>query len=364
MLNRTIVISNIKKIKIIKKPYLLIKNIFLQVDANIKENICYLYEMITSIFDKSIRICFTHFPDAPPPQYFFYFFLLPSSLALKLHNCPYKIVKYYKPHIQFFSVFGKKKTLLKSKAPCKIFYTGENTNFIFDNENYKGNCIEYVSLSFGFDYTEADNYFRFPLWLTYFFLPDDSKDEIIRKLSTFKKRYQKYKFCSLVASHDRSGIRTKIYNEVSKIGSVDCPGRLLHNDDTLHKLYANDKAVYLQQYKFNICPENSRSHGYVTEKLFESLYSGCIPIYNGWSKNVEPDIVNPNIILWYDEIDENNNNLIVSEIKKLNSNDKLYRSFTDQPFFCDTAVDKIYIMLQQFNERIQYTVSESLKDYL
>ena len=325
-----------------------IKKFILRIFSCINKIIRYLYEMIISLFDKRLRICFTNFQDVPHD-----FFLLPLCEVLRQNSRPYKIVKYFNPHIQFFSVFGKRKSIVKSKALCKIFFTGENTNNIIDNENYKGNCIENVSLSFGFDYIKADNYFRFPLWLLYYFQSNDSKDVIRNKLNAFKKSYQKYKFCALVASHDRSGIRTKIYNEVSKIGSVDCPGNLLHNDDTLHKRYNNNKAVYLQQYKFNICPENSISPGYVTEKLFQSLYSGCIPIYNGWSKNVEPDIVNPDIILWYDAIDEKNNLSFNNEIRKINSNDKLYRSFTDQPFFCDTAVDKIYIMLQQFMEKIQ-----------
>jgi hypothetical protein len=69
--------------------------------------------------------------------------------------------------------------------------------------------------------------------------------------------YKKIKYCTLIASHDRSGIRMNIYNEISKIAPVDCPGSFLHNDDSLHKQYANNKAIYLQQYKFNICPEKS-----------------------------------------------------------------------------------------------------------
>jgi hypothetical protein len=191
----------------------------------------------------------------------------------------------------------------------------------------------------------------------YYFLPDDPKDKIRDKLNNFKRHFQKVKFCSLVAGHDRSGIRTKIFNEISKIAPVDCPGSFLHNDDSLHNEYSNNKTVYLQQYKFNICPENSISPGYVTEKLFQSLYSGCIPIYNGWSKNPEPDIVNPDIILWYDKDDENNNTSLINEVKSLYLNDKLYRSFMDKPFFCDTAVDKIYTMLQQFMDKMQNIVN-------
>jgi alpha(1,3/1,4) fucosyltransferase len=310
-------------------------------------------EMISSIFDNSIRINFTNFENISQK-----FFIIPIEKIFESEHRSYKIVKYYSPHIQFFSVFGNKKRLLHSKSKCKILFSGEN-NKIFHNGEYKDNCINDVSLSLGFDYLETKNYLRLPLWLLYFFNPDNSKDEIRQILNDFKKHYQKTKFCSLVASHDRSGIRTKIYNEISKISPIDCPSSFLHNDNTLHNQYADNKAVYLQLYKFNICPENSISHGYVTEKLFQSLYSGCIPIYNGWSKNPEPDIVNPNIILWYDE---NETASLNDEVKKLYLDDNYYRSFIEQPFFCDTAVDKIYAILQQFTEKMQYIAKEVLNN--
>jgi glycosyltransferase involved in cell wall biosynthesis len=327
-------------VRIIRKIYRLFINIFV-----------YFFEIITSVFDRKTRISFTNFSDIPHN-----FFIIPILKFFESGNNSYKIVNYYNPHIHFFSVFGNKKKILKSKAPCKIFFTGEETNNNYIK--YKGNCTDIVSLSFGFDFIEAGNYLHLPLWLLYYFSPDNSKDEIKKILMNFKKHYQKVKFCSLIAGHDRSGIRTKIYNEISKIKAVDCPGSLLHNDDTLHKQYANDKALYLQQYKFNICPENTISQGYVTEKLFQSLYSGCIPIYNGWNKNPEPDIVNPDIILWYDE---NDTNTLIEKVKYLYLDDKASHSFMDQPFFCDTAVDKIYFILQQFMDKIQFTVNESIK---
>jgi alpha(1,3/1,4) fucosyltransferase len=327
----------------------LIKILFI----SIVEILLYFSEMLISIFDKRKRICFTNFKDIPND-----FFIIPLSNILKSSHHSYKIVNHYNPHIHFFSVFGNINKIKRSKANCKIFFSGENVNDkVIHNGKYKGNCIDNVSLSFGFDYLKAKNYLRFPLWLLYFFKPDDSEDKIRNTLYKFKKHYQKAKFCSLIASHDRSGIRTKIYNEISKIAPVDCPGFFLHNDNTLHKQYVDNKAVYLQLYKFNICPENSISPGYVTEKLFQSLYSGCIPIYNGWSKNPEPDILNPNIILWYDE---SNATSLINEVKRLYSDDRSYRSFMEQPFFCDTAVDKIYILLQQFTNKINYNVKNIL----
>jgi len=42
-----------------------------------------------------------------------------------------------------------------------------------------------------------------------------------------------------------------------------------------------DKIKTLNNFKFSICFENAEFEGYVTEKIFDSLYAGCIPIYLG-----------------------------------------------------------------------------------
>ena len=316
----------------------------------------YFQEAVLSLSDKSIRISFTNFKDIP-----FDFFTISIEKALRTQNI--KIVKHYKPHVQLFSVFGNRGKISRSKALQKIFFTGENSN-VYRNGEYKGNCIDDVSLSLGFDFIEADNYLRLPLWLMYYFSPSNSKDEIKEILDAFKGNTNKDKFCALVASHDRNGIRRKIYNDVVQIDFIDCPGNLLHNDDTLRNQYADNKAVYLQQYKFNICPENSIDPGYVTEKLFQSLHSGCIPIYNGWNKNPEPDIVNPDIIMWYDTFEMGNNQSLLHEIKKLHSDNRLYRSFVAQPFFCDTAVDKIHSVLQEFVYKMGASLTKSLREHI
>ena len=63
----------------------------------------------------------------------------------------------------------------------------------------------------------------------------------------------------------------------------------------------------LNNYKFNICSESSLSEGYITEKLFECLIAGCIPIY--YCNNdtmIEPEIINNDFIIKYnnDNIDD------------------------------------------------------------
>jgi hypothetical protein len=144
---------------------------------------------------------------------------------------------------------------------------------------------------------------------------------------------------------------------MSKVAHVDCPGKLLHNDDSLHKQFDNNKLLYLRQYYFNICPENSNSPGYVTEKLFEALYSGCIPIYTGGGGgNPEPGIINPGCFLWFEP--GSDNKALLTEVQKLYTDTEYYNSFKSRPVFLDTAVDKIHAMLQQYTTRVTEIVEK------
>jgi hypothetical protein len=160
----------------------------------------------------------------------------------------------------------------------------------------------------------------------------------------------------LIARHDIGNTRKPIYDMISQIAPVDCPSKFLHNDDSLYKQYADNKMRYLEQYKFNICPENAISPGYVSEKIFEALYSGCIPIYTGWSNDPEPGIINPGIILYFDS---NTDNLeLIKEVKKIHGDERLYNAFMAQEYFMDTAVDKIYAMLAIYNEKMNEIVEK------
>ena len=321
----------------------------------IKIPIIFLLEIFTTS-NNILRLRFSNFRNIP-----YDFFLIPINIFCNNKQIKYKLTKYYSPHIHFFSVFGNKNDILKQTSAKKIFFTGENINNASVNKfyKYKGNCIDNVSLSLGFDYLDYDNYIRLPLWILYYFNPNNSKDEIKTILNNFNKPYNKTKFCALIASHDRSGIRKNIYNDLSIISHIDCPGRFLHNDDSLQNVYKNEKSLYLQQYKFNICPENSISPGYVTEKLFQSLFSGCIPIYNGWNKDPEPDIINPDIILWYEN---SNSTPLIKEIKNLYTSDKLFQAFIKKPIFCKNAVDKIFTYLQLYSNKIQDIAKMSISN--
>lgn len=276
----------------------------------------------------------------------------------------------YKPDIEVFGPIGKRYFLEKSKAKIKIFYTGECvSNKAIDKNwsDYSDNCINDVDLSIGFDRLDENryqNYIRFPLWIFYNFheLLDNknyTKDNIKKVIDNINNaKSKKIKFASLVASHDATNIRTQMYNQISKIDYINCPSKLFHNDDTLKLNFNDNKVEYLKDFKFNMCPENTISDGYVTEKLFDSFKAGCIPIYNG-DENIESDLVNKNALLFFRK-DEDNTELI-KEIEKLHKDEKLFDSFQKQIKIYDTMIDYLWDRRVKILNRLEKLINEKLK---
>ena len=84
-------------------------------------------------------------------------------------------------------------------------------------------------------------------------------------------------FCSFVASNPRGPERNAFFRRLNAKRKVDSAGR--HFNSTGERLA--DKHAFLLRYRMNLAFENTRSPGYVTEKLVEPLLAGCIPIYWG-----------------------------------------------------------------------------------
>lgn len=236
-------------------------------------------------------------------------------------NIKIKEITAGKPDIIVSSCVGKIYKIKKyQNVKLKIFFYGEN----LEREEYKRHnnfafLKKYYDLIIGFKYTDKQNkIFRLPLWMIYypFYNLNDSNNNIINYIENqFKLNFDNNKKdCTLVASHDKNKIRTKIFNQVSKYCNVHCPGIFKKNCDSIgYKV--SDKINFIKKYKYNICPENSKFEGYFTEKIFHAFESGCIPIY--WAVDFpEKDILNENCCCF---IDFNN---IPEKIKDLFSKNK------------------------------------------
>jgi hypothetical protein len=178
------------------------------------------------------------------------------------------------------------------------------------------------------------------------FAPNATEDEIRNRCNELRwpKIDQKSKFASLIARYDWNGIRGEMVESLKNLERVDCPSALLHNDDTLQNQFKDDKVAYLMQYKFSICPENTNAYGYVTEKLFEAISAGCIPIYWGNYNMPEDKILNKDAILFWEK--DGNNDKLFETINLLVTSESEYQYFANQPRLLNGAEE---IIIAYFN---------------
>lgn len=251
--------------------------------------------------------------------------------------------------------FIEKRGLLKNKSTAKIGlysifapfwisrFDGTDARIFVERENLHKPLMQpwlhrflddpRIDLSLGFDELDHPQYMRFPFWVMWsVFSPtatfEEIKDQVQKMNSPENHSYDDRRFCAYLCSHNDKG-RRKMFEQFSAIDRVDCDGKLFHNNDDLKQRYHDDKLEYLRHYRFNLTPENTNYKGYVTEKLFEAISSGCIPIYHGSENNPEPDILNKDAIIFIEVGAENEQALnLVSE---LNSDKAKYLEFASQP---------------------------------
>lgn len=167
-------------------------------------------------------------------------------------------------------------------------------------------------------------------------------DELVDNIKYFKLNFShlfpqhinkdlsnKYKLCTLIAGNKRSP--TKNVNELysKRVDAIRWFEKYHRNDFDLYgvgwnkrrfegikiiralnrvpylgQLYANctghaypsyqgkvdNKKAVMEKYKFSICYENAQNiPGYITEKIFDSFFAGCVPVY--WGANNIKDYI-------------------------------------------------------------------------
>ncbi|GGC32253.1 hypothetical protein GCM10011386_25480 [Parapedobacter defluvii] len=246
------------------------------------------------------------------------------------------------------SVFGPRNAIKESRSRIKVFYTGENVRRFHE---YRDHCLNDVDISLGFDDINHPKYVRFPIWIFYFFGITQTQQEIQYVLDNFSLPPPPERgFCSLVSSHDKNGIRTGLFHALGRIEQVTSAGRLLNNSDVLRTRYNDDKTEMLRAFNFNICPENTDYPGYVTEKLFQCFRASTVPIYWGSGNEPEPDIVNPDAVLFYQG--KHSLNQLVRRVEELHRDPEKYRAFLRQPKFKPAAAAHIWERINLLREKL------------
>jgi hypothetical protein len=79
---------------------------------------------------------------------------------------------------------------------------------------------------------------------------------------------------------ERSGRNLYVIKLMKRIG-VDCYGRMLRNRELREDRGRETKLTVIARYKFTLAFENSICRDYVTEKFFDPLVAGSVPVYLG-----------------------------------------------------------------------------------
>ena len=220
----------------------------------------------------------------------------------------------------------------RSNAPLSLFHTAENI---------RHDAVE-ADYSISFDLAvQKDRHFRFPYWME---MLDWSHEGLVGnqnprfgQLLSLSRLMQplgnnfltRPRSVAIFSSHLREP-RTTLVRAVESLIPLKGFGASFDQHIIDHHQSGINKVDILQDFAFNLCPENGLYPGYYTEKIPEAFIAGCLPIT--WTDtNVCADFnpaafVNLEPMSWQD----------FEPLKVvLNSPAKL-EAFSEQPLLLDT----------------------------
>lgn len=205
--------------------------------------------------------------------------------------------------INLFYVFNAHDNLSYPMRGKKVLFSLEDLNYRFLEMklHYDRYALNHVDFAMGYDLINHPKYLRFPYWIVKHFLPNDSDEEIEKKINMWNTlNYKKNENIVAIASHDKWGVRTLIDNDINHMTDIKYAGKWKNNTSELWDNFNNNKHEYIKKFKFNICAENLISDGYITEKIFDAFTGDCIPLYAGAGNYLEPEVINPKALIRWD----------------------------------------------------------------
>jgi hypothetical protein len=216
------------------------------------------------------------------------------------------------PEFLFYGDVGNGEHLLYPANVIRIFTTGEN---ILPNWNEADYALTHERIY-------SERHWRLPLHRHWF---DTTCTRPERDFSVISNRVSR--FCNFIYSNDQAQKRTDFFNRLTRYKHVDAGGAVCNNMGGR----VEDKKAFVAESKFTIAFENSSRSGYATEKVIEPLLNGSIPIYWG-DPDIEMDF-NPQCLVnvhRFNTFDE-----AVAEVKRIDQDDSLWRSYVTAPIFLD-----------------------------
>jgi hypothetical protein len=202
-----------------------------------------------------------------------------------IKHCSKQYEKFDDSKIYIYSLFGSIENLKKDVDGVKIYFTGENTRQRFTEYKDEDDISKYVDIICSF-FKTTERSVRFPLWCLYYKFYS-------KGLFTLKEsETSRHVGASLIARHDFYRNRIPLVQKFMNYGlpvytTLQIPGTygVRLGPEPI------DKVNFIKNFYFNICPENTEEEGYTTEKIFQCIDAGCIPIYNTL-RPVEKGILN------------------------------------------------------------------------
>jgi hypothetical protein len=235
------------------------------------------------------------------------------------------------PDYILYDVFGCEHNNPKYNNSIKIAEYSENIIPDF-------NEADYVLSQAHFSY--LDRYFKYPSFIyqlnilnkSYFLIYINIDIKQIRK--SILKQPIRTKFCAAVISNNISSdlFRLNFIKQLNKYKKVDMGGFVYNNVGGK----VNNKIEFLSSYKFCIAMENTDGDGYISEKIIEAFAGGTIPIYYG-DYMIDEYINKRAYILIKSEKDINKK---IEYIKKIDNDNKLYKSILSEKIFLYNDITK------------------------
>jgi hypothetical protein len=229
----------------------------------------------------------------------------------------YNVVLSDNPDYVIFGEFGGENYGIEKRLNCIKFYLSiENTDPDFSNCDY----------AIGIHYLNKDDrYFRKPTEV-------HQLTALHNVLNATKMRgvdIKSKKFCAWVVSNGGAYERNLFYDKLSQYKIVDSGGSFRNNVGGS----VSNKLEFLSHYKFSICFENSKTDGYISEKLSDGFEAGTVPIYFGDDTVLE--ILNNRSYIHVKTVEEFDEKIEL--IKKIDQNDTLYEMMIREKIVIDDS---------------------------
>ena len=206
---------------------------------------------------------------------FIFFYDVPKYYG---NHCFLGIYHYVYKGNMYFKEFLKRKAQGKTKARLVVIL---NEPPCVMPENFDKSSLASFDLVFTYydDLVDNQKYFKF-------YTPQPES-----VINSYARGYWDKKLCTFVGANKSSLIEGELYSERRKAivffqenhsEEFDFYGKSWDGCGfTTYKGAIDNKLEILSQYKFSICYENSSLNGWISEKIFDSFFAGCVPIYLG-----------------------------------------------------------------------------------